>query len=85
MPETTDTPHPPVAYWQPIATAPRDGTFILVAGDSGYTTTPLRVEVCRWYPAYQPLNPWQNHSNDAFTDGGPEPTLWMPLPARATA
>lgn len=66
--------------WLPIATAPRDGTFILLAGRSGYTTTPLRVEVGRYYPEYRPLNPWQTHSNDDFTDGGPEPLFWMPLP-----
>lgn len=65
---------------QPIETAPRDGTWVLLFGPSGYTTTPLRCEVARWYPSYRPLNPWQNHSNDAFTDGGPEPTHWMPLP-----
>lgn len=66
--------------WEPIATAPKDGTFILLAGPSGYSTTPLRVEVGRWYPEYRPGSPWQTHSNDDFTDGGPEPTHWMPLP-----
>jgi hypothetical protein len=70
--------------WQPIETAPKDGSFILLAGPSGYRTTPLRVEVCRYLPAYRPLNPWQNHANDAFTDGGPSPTHWAPLPTLTT-
>lgn len=67
--------------WLPISTAPRDGTFVLIAGLSGYMTTPLRVAVARYYPEYRPLNPWQTHSNDAFEDDGPEPLFWMPLPA----
>lgn len=74
------------SVWQPIATAPRDGTFILVAGDSGYITTPLRVEVCRWYPTYRPnsSHPWVNHANDDWSDGGSTPPhLWMPLPAHS--
>ena len=66
--------------WLPISTAPRDKTYVLVAGDSGYSTTPLRVEVCRYDDDYRPLNPWVNHSDDAFTDGGGEPKWWMPLP-----
>ncbi len=65
---------------RPISTAPRDGTWVLLFGPSGYVTTPLRVEVGRYYPTYRPLSPWQNHANDAFTDGGPEPTHWLPLP-----
>lgn len=64
----------------PIETAPKDGTYILLFGPSGYTTTPLRCEVGHWDIEYRPLNPWQTHSNDAFTDGGTEPTHWMPLP-----
>ena len=68
--------------WRPIDTAPKDGSFILLAGPSGYTATPLRVEVCRWYPEYRPRDPWQNHGNDSFRDGGEAPTLWMPLPER---
>ena len=66
--------------WQPIETAPRDGTYILLAGDSGYTTTPLRVEVCRYDADYHPWQPWVNHANDSFMDGGGEPTCWLPLP-----
>ena len=60
-----------------IDTAPRDGTFILLIGDSGYTNTPFRCEVGYWCP-YK--NRWNTHANDAFTDGGAAPSHWMPLP-----
>lgn len=65
--------------WLLIETAPRDGTFILLAGDSGYVGTPLRVSVGRQIPNYK-IGRWLTHSGDAFTDDGEEPTLWMPLP-----
>lgn len=68
------------AGWQPIETAPKDGTYVLLAGPSGYMGTPLRVEVCRYDFKYRPLNPWQTYANDAFTDSGPPATHWMPLP-----
>ena len=68
---------------QPIATAPRDGTYVLLFGPSGYTTTPLRCEVCRYDAEYRPRQPWVNHSNDSFLDGGEAPTHWMPLPGIA--
>ncbi len=68
-----------VGRLQSISTAPRDGTWVLLFGPSGYTTTPFRAEVGRYYPSYRPLNPWRNHANNAFADGGPEPTHWMPL------
>ncbi len=68
---------------QPMGTAPRDGSWILLFGPSGMMTTPLRCEVCRYYPEYRQINPWQTHSNDAFTDGGEAPTAWMPLPLGA--
>ena len=72
--------------WLPIpltvdtSKAPFDGEFYLLAAPSGYTTTPLRVEVGRWYPEYRPRQPWQTHSNDDYTDGGALPTHYMPLP-----
>lgn len=68
-----------MSEWQPIESAPKDGTFILLAGPSGYRSTPLRVEVCRWVPQYR--HGWQNHAFDSFGDGGHGPTHWMPLPA----
>lgn len=70
--------------WQPIKTAPLDGTWVLLAGPSGYMTTPLRVEVCRYYPEYHSRDPWTNHANDSFRDGGAAPTHWMPLPPPPT-
>lgn len=70
----------PPQGWQPIETAPKDGTYILLASPSGMTSTPLRVEVCRYDDWYHPFNPWVNHAGDSFRDGGASPTLWMPLP-----
>jgi len=67
-----------MSKWQPIETAPKDGTYILLLGDSGYTTTPHRVAVGCWIEGYRDF--WINHSNDAFTDDGEPPTHWMPLP-----
>lgn len=63
--------------WLDISHAPRDGTFILLAGLSGYSTTPLRVEVGHWSAARQE---WITHDNSPFTDGGAEPRYWLPLP-----
>jgi hypothetical protein len=63
-----------------MKTAPRDGTYILLAGPSGYSTIPIRVEVCRYDAEFRPLQPWVNHANNSFTDGGEQPTGWMPLP-----
>lgn len=65
---------------QPISTAPRDGTYILLFGPSGMTTTPLRCEVCKYDADYRPRQPWVNHDNNSFLDGGEAPTHWLPLP-----
>lgn len=64
----------------PIETAPKDGTYILLFGDSGYNGTPLRAQVGHYDAEYRPLNPWVTHSGDAFTDGGDAPKWWLPLP-----
>lgn len=62
--------------WQPISTAPHN-KMILLAGPSGYRNVPLRCEIGE-YSADRKA--WVNHGNDRFTDGGDEPTCWMPLP-----
>ena len=64
---------------KPIETCPKNGTYFLAWGPSGYTTTPLRCEVCRWDEDHRPLSPIQTHSNDPFTDGGAPATHWSPL------
>lgn len=66
--------------WQPIETAPKNGSFILLAGPSGYIGTPLRVEVCQYDEKYRPLQPWVTYAGDSFEDSGEPATYWMPLP-----
>jgi hypothetical protein len=69
----------------PMSTAPKDGTFIVLFINSGYTTTPFRCEVARYYPQYRPLQPWQNHANDSVFDGGGNDNDlvgWMPVPTQ---
>lgn len=64
--------------WQDIKTAPKNGTYILLLGDSGYTTTPHRIMVGCWIEGYR--DGWVNHANDRITDSGSPPTHWAPLP-----
>ena len=66
--------------WQPIETAPKDGTWILLRGESGYINRPYRAHVGRWDGVYRPLEPWQTSEADAFEYDGKPPTHWMPLP-----
>lgn len=73
--------------WQPISTAPTDGTRILVTNEDR-----RGVWIARYTPQYQsgyrPENPWQSmmlncedHHNNR---GSFTPTNWMPLPHPAT-
>jgi hypothetical protein len=65
--------------WQPIETAPKDGAWILLRGESGYVNRPYRAHVGRWVTGRD--GGWWEESEDAyFTDDGDEPTHWMPLP-----
>jgi hypothetical protein len=56
--------------WQPIETAPRDGTSFRVPPDAGYTHA-------FWQDGF-----WWWHSVHSDRDGdyavGPEPKAWMP-------
>lgn len=58
------------AKWQPIETAPRDGTWLLVAGPD---RTGARRMVCRWMADRQ----WE--SADDGHGAYINPTHWMPL------
>lgn len=57
-----------MSEWQPIETAPKDGTEILVFDDGAYIVTP-------WIEGDDQSGWWDN----GFMD--PPPTHWMPLPA----
>jgi hypothetical protein len=94
-PAQPPTPQPPQGAqqeWQPIATAPKDGTEIL-----GYTNEPwggfpvMDVRVCSWEPLDNPVarqwgisGTWHRRhvaSGKSLMGGAFQPTHWMPLPA----
>ena len=61
--------------WQPIETAPKDGTKILIWGRGG-------ARVVRW--SLGPYNRKTRRYDEDWADGGMfgfEPTHWQPLPA----
>ena len=61
--------------WQPIETAPKDGTFILVATASGIVGE-------AWRYADDGRHYWaQEHPSDYANNGPLTATHWMPLPA----
>lgn len=64
--------------WQPIATAPKDGTDILVM--TGET-----MHVVRWENVHGDFDYWvvDDNKHGPFTLRGKEPTHWMPLPEPA--
>lgn len=78
----TDTPADP---WQPIETAPKDGTEVMLWLRSPFD----RVEKARWY------EPWHNWTTgdlphdpeigDVYGIGCAVPTHWMPLPKPPSA
>jgi hypothetical protein len=56
--------------WQPIETAPKNYTVILVFWSG-------QVEMARWN---EEANQWQEHYCGDFAIGENEVTHWMPLP-----
>ena len=62
---------------RPMENAPRN-KYILLFGESGYGSTPLRCEVCKWFISW---GGWRTYAGDHFGDtGNPEPVGWLPLP-----
>jgi hypothetical protein len=70
-----------MAEWQPIETAPKDGTRILVV-DCGF------VQIARWdeefdnYNDRQGVPAWATFACDDgfYSEYAENPTHWMPLP-----
>lgn len=56
--------------WQPIETAPKDGTPVLVWW-AHWCNHPI---VASWYVGWS--------AEEAISSSGPDPTHWRPLPAR---
>ena len=69
-----------MAEWQPIETAPRDGTLILVTGVNGLNTV---LAAYYWEGDDYSPNPYKGWSGIVNSFGEQriaEPTHWMPLP-----
>lgn len=71
------------AAWQPIETAPKDGTAILVYGPELLREHTGHCMVVRWQTTEFSTVPWWTISDGKFGPydlRGPSPTHWMPLP-----
>ena len=65
--------------WQPITTAPRDGTIVIVRGKWRYAdTSETMMAVAARYDYAD--NWWRDNDGGGFTVQC-HPTHWMPLPA----
>lgn len=73
--------------WQPISTAPRDGTYILVTNEEAGVSWIARYRLL-YDSGFRPENPWQsmmlNHRNFRSRSATTIPTHWMPLPEYTT-
>jgi hypothetical protein len=70
-----------MSEWQPIETAPKDGTYVMVSNGGGVWVARYKgVFVSGWVP---PI-PWQsmmlNHDHIPSAKRKGPPTHWMPLP-----
>ena len=66
--------------WQPIETAPEDGTYILLGNRHG---TWVGKYLDRYISGYRPSNPWHSMMLNCRHMGrfpSVVPTHWMPLP-----
>lgn len=62
-----------MSEWQPIETAPKDGTRILV-----YGKTWPEIAVAEWRPTCILPEAWVLHP---YCESDAEPSHWMPLPS----
>jgi len=68
--------------WQPIETAPKDGTEVLLFFPTGFWRDDRKIAIGFWGIG----DDWFEGEADArsMTDFGDHPTLWMPLPEPLT-
>lgn len=62
---------------RPIETAPKDGTFVYLYGESGYNGFPFRIKVGRFQSEFRDY--WIDAAGDAFEDDGGPPLFWTPI------
>lgn len=55
--------------WKPIALAPKNGTWVMLLMDSGFTSTPYAVIIAKYDKSYPRGNTWRDHANDSVFDG----------------
>jgi hypothetical protein len=70
--------------WRPIATAPKDGTYVIIGGPSQHADTPIQSEICRWeVMGLDHQEGWWSYSNSNWfaREGKLDATCWMPLPS----
>lgn len=76
--------HKETERWQPIETAPKDGTKFLAYRPLAHMTHDLHIKIVRGVP--NNYGCWEStvpsgYSFENFTDGACRATHWMPLPA----
>lgn len=64
-----------MAGWQPIETAPKDGTMLLLGGVDFVDTGSFSVETGLWFDSRGPGYEWE-----VWGRGELSPTHWMPTP-----
>ena len=65
--------------WKPIETAPKDGTLILVKGNSGYMTHRTFIQTAYYDAAFRPLDPWIDVTTTCLSYCGYVPLYWTEL------
>lgn len=62
-----------ISEWQPIDSAPKDGTFILLF-------TPSGIVECRYEDSWEPQGCYSTYDGHGCVALNDTPTHWMPLP-----
>lgn len=64
--------------WQPIETAPKDGTRVLLCDADGY------IACASWDSYWQWIERGSDYATEVWGAGELKPTYWQPLPAPPT-